>query len=391
MAGLFFSSLSLFAAESQQEKGRYDFAQTYLGFENLNYEYDSLTAGDSRKEDILTAFTLGGLHYWGHADFYLSFPLNSLGDDERFSPKGVETFFRYFPWQLNNKQARPFLGAGFGFASYENQEPREKFPRTAKVVTPLQLGLSYRIDPLILDVGISHTPNSELVYYRTETETQELDWEDNSYFLGLKAVFDTTRGTDIRKNQPLERGFYAYGGIGFSSAWQWGAPNSQYVEKQSPYLDVAENPFLFYEWTLGFIAKRKTNVGWRSMLQLAYRPMEKEARAFGTQHSYKRTAYSLDFLESYGDFHGFVPYVGVSWNIDRLEFMTNEDGGERVREEHRHFGLVGGWDILPRLDSRWFLRTNLRWYAHTDLNYQGQRVSFPNFEFNFIQLILRFN
>lgn len=342
----------------------------------------------------LTAFTLGGLHHWGHTDFYLSFPLSLPSGDrpERFSPKGIETMFRYFPWQLRDRTARPFIGAGFGFASYESERTDMKLPRSTKVVTPLQLGISYALNPLIIDLGVSHIPDNEFNYYLEKDKTHRVEWADTSYFLSLKGVFDTTMGGDTSKNEPLEKGYYAYAGVGFSGAWQWGSPSSQYIQEQTPYLDVAENPFLFFEYTLGFIAKRKTNAGWRSMLQLTYRPMEKKARAFDTQHSYRRAAYSIDFLESYADFHGFVPYAGISWNVDQLRFTTTENGDtDSATTEHRHFGLVGGWDILPQLRSRWFLRTNLRWYPHTDLRYKGQRVSFPNFELNFIQLIWRFN
>ena len=399
LAGLAALPYSAMTAELpyEREEGRYSFAQTYLGLENGLYEYDSPLNGEMEKETgTHQAFVLGGLHFWGHADFYLSFPLSkpSQGREESFSPKGIETMFRYFPWRLRDKSVRPFIGTGFGIASYQMQEKGETHPSSHKLVTPLQLGASYAINPVIIDIGVSYVPTSQFDYYVEEDRTQLMDWEDSSFFITLKSVFDSNAALDERKNQPLELGYYAYGALGVSAAWQWGAPGSQYVDEETPYLDVMEDSFVFPEYSLGFIAKRKSTFGWRSMLQLSYRQMEEEAIAFGTSHSYERNAYSLDFLESYADFQGFVPYVGISWNWEGLKFSEFSEGtGERQTEErnYHHFGLVGGWDILPRLDSRWFLRTNLRWYKDVSLSYQGRRVSFPNFEFNFLQFVWRFN
>jgi len=200
-----------------------------------------------------------------------------------------------------------------------------------------------------------------------------------------------------RSSEPLEIGYYTYGAVGLSFASQLSAPSSEYVENNAPSLDVATHYFVFPEWTLGFIAKRKITLGWRSMLQLAYRAMEKEVSDHNIMHKYQRVGYSLDFLESFSYQQGFVPYVGISWKLEQLEFypeMTTQE--ERVtRRPHTHtythFGLVGGWDLLPHPNSRWFIRSNFRWYPDTSLSYQGQRVSFPNFEVGLIQLVARFN
>lgn len=194
--------------------------------------------------------------------------------------------------------------------------------------------------------------------------------------------------------EPLEIGYYTYGAVGLSFASQLGAPGSQYVANNAPSLDVATDHFVFPEWTLGFIAKRKITLGWRSMLQLAYRSMGKEVSDQNAGHKYQRVAYSLDFLESFKYERGFVPYVGISWNLEELEFYPNmkaQEEGTPETHSYTHFGLVGGWDLLPDPNSRWFVRTNFRWYPDTSLSYQGQRVSFPNFEISLIQLVARFN
>lgn len=192
-----------------------------------------------------------------------------------------------------------------------------------------------------------------------------------------------------RATEPLEIGYYTYGAVGFSFASQLGAPGSEYVDNHAPSLRVTTDPFRFPEYSLGFIAKRKIALGWRSMLQLAYRKMEKTVTDQDITHRYQRTAYSLDFLESYTNQQGFVPYVGISWNLEELSFSPEM----AIKEERRytHFGLVGGWDILPYPASRWFVRTHFRWYPDTSLFYQGQRVSFPNLEFSPIQFVVRFN
>ncbi len=219
--------------------------------------------------------------------------------------------------------------------------------------------------------------------------------EQPDEFASLPSLSGQNLGQNLNGGsiEPLDIGYYTYGSVGLSFASQLGARSSEYVKNNAPALDVATDPFVFPEWTLGFIAKRKIALGWRSMLQLAYREMEKEVSAQNIRHEYQRVAYSLDFLESFSYQQGFVPYVGISWNLEQLEFYPEipaQEASPATRTYH-HFGFVGGWDILPHPHSRWFIRSNFRWYPDTSLSYQGQRVSFPNFEISLIQLVVRFN
>lgn len=201
----------------------------------------------------------------------------------------------------------------------------------------------------------------------------------------------STPWVNATENEPLDNGFYAYAGLGASVAGQLAAPRATYVEDLASDLSAQNEVYWHTEWDLGFIWKRYPQAGRRSMLQLAYRPMRLELTAKARRHVYERNAYSLDFLESYAHARGFVPFVGVSVNYDVLQFHDIQQETQTFERAYTHFGFVGGWDIMPSLRSKWFIRTTLRWYPGVSIRQDGDRIEFPNFEYNFVQFAFRFN
>ena len=201
--------------------------------------------------------------------------------------------------------------------------------------------------------------------------------------------------TPIRaaENEPLDNGFYAYAGLGASVSMQLAAPSATYIEANAPDLSASDETYLHTEWNLGFIWKRYPQAGRRSMLQLAYRPMQLRLVNGDRQHLYERSAYSLDFLESYAYARGFMPFIGVSINHDVLRFRSS--GGPQAAQTfdraYTHLGFVGGWDIAPSPRSKWLIRSTFRWYPGVGLRPDGGRIEFPNFEYNFFQFLFRFN
>ena len=89
---LFISTLNGFS-----QKDRYHFAETYIGFgsefvsENgrfSHYNKDGIKQTSNISSVITPRILIGGTHFWGHADFYVSFPLPQIrlnGSKELFT------------------------------------------------------------------------------------------------------------------------------------------------------------------------------------------------------------------------------------------------------------------------------------------------------------------
>ena len=191
-------------------------------------------------------------------------------------------------------------------------------------------------------------------------------------------------------SEPLEIGVYGYLGIGVGYGDNLGAASSEYINNNFPQHKTSANPYASYN--LGLIWKRKINPGWQSMFQAAYRPLSFSVSQKGINHDYSQQMLSFDFIESYAFIRGFSPYVGISLNFFELKFKeTGVDGTTNEADKSSsQVGFIGGWDLAKSPNSRWRFRTDFRWYPDTSLNYKGQRVTFSNFEFQPIQVIVRF-
>ena len=140
----------------------------------------------------------------------------------------------------------------------------------------------------------------------------------------------------------------------------------------------------------GFLWKRTETVGWNSYLQFSYRPV-----SFSNQgDEYTQNIFSVDFLQTYGYWSGWNPFVGFSWALYDLEFTGAAGRGigtGGVSGSDNQFGFVGGWDLMGTPASNWIFRTTFRWYPKIEITHSNQEtVTFPNFEIQPIEVIYRF-
>ncbi|HLP20385.1 MAG TPA: hypothetical protein VK174_08790, partial [Chitinophagales bacterium] len=103
---------------------------------------------------IIPRLTIGGVHFWGHGEFYVSFPLPFLsfqnkpeGFKELEYKQGIETGVRVYPLKLKLGKISPYLGASFRLLSYEHEEGGKFYnygePKYQKMIFPVQAGLAY--------------------------------------------------------------------------------------------------------------------------------------------------------------------------------------------------------------------------------------------------------
>ena len=126
-----FLSSQLFAQVYTENQTRHRFAQLALGL-----DYVTSIGGQSRfvgPSGTLENFDLqstgspriilGGTHFWGHADFYIAFPIGnssySTDSQELLHLSSIETVFKYYPWRIANNKLRPFVGFSFSPFYYE--------------------------------------------------------------------------------------------------------------------------------------------------------------------------------------------------------------------------------------------------------------------------------
>ncbi len=106
-------------------KTRHRFAQLLVGMDASIFPaaastFKVGTAGQIEPYETGAALVprlhIGGTHFWGHANFYLSIPVGNVlnrtipdGGRFAFNP-GVETGFRVYPWRIEEAKVRPFGG-----------------------------------------------------------------------------------------------------------------------------------------------------------------------------------------------------------------------------------------------------------------------------------------
>ena len=388
----------------EEEKDRFSFAQTYLSIDYGRYSLTSpLPEGETHDSSIfIPGMTIGGLHFWGMADLYVAFPFPGEKEADKlkyeFSP-GIETGFKYYPVAIRDKSIRGFVGAGFAFPSYQQayqQEttggPSRNGATSQKLVGTGLIGASYTTSPFIFDVGIKYTPDSDFRYYITPEEKGRVEYDDYSLFVSAKWFTDTTaRRKTAHQRSPAEeldlpRGLYPYVGIGPSAAWL--VHDSSFVDDSHPHLSIEESPIVFPEFSTGIIWKRINRKGWRTIFNISYRPQKLETEGFGITHRYTNNSLAFEVFQSFWDYHGFVPFAGISHARNRLEFR--QTGGNPIKARSDVTGIVFGWDILPLHKLSWYLRTTLRYYPEVLIETDAGNIQYPDFEFNFIQYVRQF-
>ena len=363
------------------ERDRFSFAQLYVGAESQRQNIDTKPATSG-------AITIGGLHYWGHADFYVSFPFRARVNGAQYSP-GIETGAKYHPLQIRNKRISPYVGAAFAFPTYYPPNA----PDQSQLVFPIVAGLVYARYPLLFEIGVKSISDLELDHYESPSEKRTVRADSTSYTIGVKFAADTTRAArSARPDAGLSPGVHPYVGIGPSSAWLTGS--TPYIDKNTPSFSPKNNPTIMPDLAAGIVIKgRQSKNGHRTLIQLAYRPMRVERKGFNIDDQYRNDSIGLEIMRAFWDYYGFVPFIGLSLAHNPLEFTRRtKEETHRFKANKTNFGAIFGWDIIPRHQQRrWLLRTTLRYYNDIALEAEnGEKINFPNFEFNFIQYVQQF-
>jgi len=342
--------------------------------------------------------TIGGIHFWGHADFYVTFPLPvtlvrrpAAFADWRYR-NGIETGARVYPFRLRPGRVSPYAGISLRQLSYGHQSAgttaKHGFPAYQRWVSPLQLGVTYTSSGWLFTAGLHYLPGHRFTYAISPTQRGNVTLSPLSFNVGLVRYIDTDRAMALPENVQQENAKLAllkkhrrlsawYLGIGPSAGLE--ISRSSYIAMHYPYLNDDQSGGFMPDITFGrYLNKPDLNIG------LSYRTLGSRQLAFDTRLHRRRHSFMIEGYKFLADYHGFVPYLGPTLSA---EFLSFSDNGRRIAETRLAVGVIAGWDIRVTRTGTSLLRTNLRWIPNLHLKAEDKKVMFDHLEFNFIQWV----
>ena len=373
-----------------QKRDQYTFAQTYVGAQST---FLKTVSGNFRTPDVLSGrINIGGLHFWQKADFYISFSVADLMLSEPESwqySEGVTTGGRFLPFGLGRKFPTPFIGISW-------VTPDLKFGNGANRDEDA-IGFEFGFNKIVgrssaLELSVHYRTWSRYNYYTTRLTPETIQAPSFGISLGIKRYLDFTSGMgseDSRAYQKRQRDFAnSNGGL---NDWSIAIGPSALINpvdvpylQQFPWINKRMGASIVPDVGIGkYFSKPDLAI------RLAYRPAFYKREAHDLSVQLNQHIVGVEAFKFLFDYHGFVPFVGLTGGISAYSF-TARDGNvdlNRVEGMVPSYGLVFGWDIRPT-DVEWFiLRTNLRYMPGSSETVDSERFLTGQFEFNFIQFV----
>ncbi len=390
------------------KQSRHRFAQLNFGTGiQTNFAGEAVFSGANGLEtmrlgnNFTPQLSIGGTHFWGHADFQVTFPLGSPtfreGSREVLAVPGVETIAKWYPWRIESGKVSPYLGTAILSYFYRQEDTAREFgrgPAKTWVLAPFKTGLTFNQGNHLIEAGITWNYANKRDYFIDALNTAAVSLPPIYAALTYRYQLDTTVGAEkswengkaaeytdrLAAAGKLNNFFLA---VAPSSAW-WTGESSHNTVNQ-PAIEAYPTSIML-EFGAGYYFHQPDIT-----VNITYRSMGASARAYGTSQSLNRRSVGLEATKSLFDYHGFVPFVGPVLSRERLTFIENVEGNTtyNITEDKWAAGITFGWDIRPNRIQSFMLRTNLRYYPNLKLDLNNdQTISFGAVEFNFIQLVV---
>lgn len=387
---------------AQEKKKRHDFAKTYVGVdfilapdfgESQFMDNTGNMANFQRTAMLVPAINIGGTHFWGHADFYVSittaqikFQQEAIRTNHRF---GTFTGFRVYPFRLKDYSLRPFLGYKFSVFRYNQTTEDGALSAITSLKSTLDIGLAYRLPFAYFVLSYNFVIDPKVDLYISRNQQIQTNVAPHFITIGLNWMIEATnfankkayRHFDEVFAQSNKDGFFI--GIGPSSAFP--TIKSSYIEQYYPFLDQMAMPTIFPDAAIGYHFAKPDLV-----LALSFRPMAQTRTAHFFTQKINRYSMLLETYKVLGDFHGFSPFFGAGISYEYVT-LKEEDKGRVITQLAQHYAtpvLTIGWDIRPsKRGDWWVLRTNMRYAPLLNIHHNNELLSLQHFEFNFIQFV----
>ncbi len=343
--------------------------------------------------------TIGGIHFWGHVDFYVTFPLSFLTFQEVPSNlrelevyQGVETGMRLYPLKLAPKRISPFVGISLRRMRFSQESEvstsSNGVPNYGRFIHPIQFGITYTSNKWHISASGYYNYQNEFDYFISPTEKAEVTLDPVSFNLSLLRYVDLDR--HMRKKGAVAKVNQDYNNLKKSNllnAWFVGiGPSASLQITKSPFLK--ENFQYFFDdyaasilpdLTFGrYFHKPDANVN------LVYRTYGNTYEGFDSEIKTRRHSVGIESVKFLFNYLGFVPFVGPITSYESLQTTVN---GVEYQENKFGIGITFGWDIRVTRTGSSLLRTNLRYYPNLHMRIEGDKMMFDHLEFNFIQWV----
>jgi hypothetical protein len=359
-------------------------ANTLTNYLNTNGNLEKVQLPDLHE----TRLIIGGTHFWGHADFFIAIPI--VSSRKSGFKTSVETGLKLFPWKIKNKTIRPYIGTSWMPCSYKQDSGvnlnRSKYPLTG--------GFVYNYKHHLIELGTGFIPNSQFNYYISKTQQQLMIthpfWISLSYKLMIETTLSAEKDWQNERTKKLTdtlavlkklNGFTF--AVGPSSAFYTKA--SSYNASVAAFADNHKFANVFPEFGLGYYLHQSD-----LQFNVAYRTVKSELNAFDFSQKLNRKALTFEAFKFLFDYHGFVPFAGVSASYEWLNINEIFDNiTANISSQGLHPGITFGWDIRPNRIQAMYLRTNLRYFPNLTVKMpKDKKMAFDQVEFNFIQLVI---
>ncbi len=388
-------------------RSRLNFAKTYFeGGGILSPGFASkVSDGNSVKEisnpaSVMPFLNIGGIHFWGHADFYISIPLGqvNLQKNHPFDlSQSVVTGARVLPWAYQNKRLSPYAGISWAVLNFRQRSaPGKDQPLYQQNKLLPEIGLLYGGDSWLIRAGIGFNPSRKWRYPLAPNDFRQIKTPGLNSYLSFAYAIETTRSKDMeqenrRLNQyrditrpeqdAIKTGDF-FAGIGIATSFMTASPG--YNRNKRPYFNRKPISVTYMDLSSGYHFNKAGII-----TALSYRNPRFIHKAFGITQVVQKKSIALEVYKFLTDYNGFTPYLGLNIAYDNLKFSETDSAGE-VRETFNQYnpGITFGWDILPGKTEQFFvLRTNLRWYPFARFRVEGQSYSQSQVEYNVIQAV----
>ncbi|SFC13932.1 hypothetical protein [Spirosoma endophyticum] len=397
-------SQSVWAQKVVEQQTRFRFAQMHIGIDGqyippVQGGYVSAT-GEQRPLTLPGTyhprFTIGATHFWGLVDLYVSFPLTSIRPkidevQEYGVSTNVATGARIHPLQLRYHRINPYLGVNWSTLSYIQRVNEQLSGATfTKDVIALEGGLNWITGHHWFELGAQYLPARDFSYATSRETRTPVRFPAFTAQLSYKFLIDVTRplekdnkaafGQYLRDHRQLS-GFHI--DVGPSAAFT--LPRSEYNARTRPYLNNPSGNSTFLDASIGYYFYKPD-----FDIRLAHRHIVADHAAYGLSQQLDRRSISLEVYKYLLDYHGFVPFLGLSLSREQLKIHEIDKGVQVTDQDEQQLtpGLVVGWDIRPVRYESILLRTNLRYSPFLKTRVNGQTISFQQLEFNFIQAVI---
>lgn len=381
-----------------EKRTRHRFAQSTFGLdiqyglEDSKQEYQLMNGNLQTKNTAasLSALRLliGGTHFWGHADFYLAFPV--IRDKAATFFSGVETGGRLYPWPIQHHALRLFAGVSLSEQFYQQKNG----PLRRWFAAPVSAGITWTAGNNLFEVYLKQDVGNRPEYYLSSTQTTSAVFPRTIIGLGYKRRFDTTLSaekdwesgrTKMITDTLAARRKLSGITVGVGPSTSFFLRTSSHNSGDLEYVGEHTSSSTFADIAVGWYSHRPD-----MQFQLAWRPLSSKIEAYGFQQSYHRNSIAAEAYKFLFDFHGFYFFTGPTLSYESWKFneRMNETDIRKVKTNRWQPGVVFGWDIRPNRIQTFYLRTHLRWYPGMKLKTEeGRAMNFDQLEFNYIQLV----